>query len=1632
MRILGAFLLLLLGVPHVRAQTPAFDAGWYDPARPHLKIGVVEDGIYAVTAADLQQAGFDPATLPAASLRLLANGRPVPFHLTGTDPETWAPTDSLLFVGHRNTGADEAWAWNGDLARRSSDRTSLYTDTTFYWLTWGGTPGLRYEPPPATPEATPRSTLRTSVHLEQDRLYYFGDSDEAAQPAYTRGEGFYWDRFSTNTATPVSRTYTLPTPHLTRTDDSLYLRVRLSSESAPRHRVTLEVEVTEDGTTGFRPVDEADWSGYAFQTLTAALPQHLIPATRDEVRIRVVSHNEFLSVPNRVLLDWIEASYVRSLVLEPAAPLRLEVPDAGRTTLQVQAPAGRRLTLLDPADATRQTVIPTAGGTARLTLDLPEARTLWLFDPAAVRAPVRLARATGPDWSDPALSADYVIITTPLLRPSAEQLAAYRREQDGYEVHVIDQQDLFDQFDYGRPTPIAIRRFLQATRGWTRAPRYLTLWGDLLRPEDGRPRRPLGPWEVISFGYAPADGWFAMQLTDEADWSEGLAVGRIPLRSNDDGQLFLDKLTRYENAPPGDWQKRAIQLAGGFTPAEQQLLQNYTLSWGAVLARAPMGADTLTFFKNVTEPLDPSFQDSLRIALRNGAGWLTYFGHSAADSWEIVTDDPEEFDNADRLPVVLSLGCNTGNVAGGQFETTDRLVLGERLVIGSANGAIAHWGASSPSTITLPGILAQEVHAVVFRDTVRVLGVAFQEAKRRFAAVRTPTSAVLTTLLQYGLIGDPATRLNLPTRPDLLIPPGGLSVSPVAPILEDSSLTVHLRVRNRGLVPADSVLIRLTHTGPDGNTQAFARTLPPVFLSDTLHVRIPLDTAMIGDNHLRVEADPFGAYPDADPFNNATERTLTVFASGVALVEPPDLGLVTTPTPRLRVGLSSRRATSWPVVFELDTSATFTSPALRRHETSPDGPAATWTLTEPLPTHRPVYWRARLADPAQPENWRTAVFTVDPDAPGPGWNQQGPLFARNAHSPLIEVDRGTWAFRTYRTEVRVTAERGSGFEKGQIVVNGEQLQKFTLGFGVVVLDGDTGALRYTAAMPTYQPAANLIPAHGDSTAARLRLDSLLALVEPGDYVFVRTRHLGRASEATIQEHIKARWRRLGSTAIDTLTYNDLWIMMARVGFPEDTQEWAVPASESHINEIARETTLSFTYPEGTTTSPPIGPALDWDAVRGAATLAHGDARIRVEVLSADARTVLLDGVDLPGQASLQALDARQHPYVRLRATLSDPTQTSTPQLDRWLVTYTPVPELAADPATFTLSADTLQEGQPLTVTAAVTNLSAHAAPEVHVAYVVTDAANHETLAAVDTLRALAPEATATSTVVLDTEGLAGTNRLRVQVGQPGRVEPVTYNNVLLHPFTVWPDREPPALTVRIDGQSFPADPDPVRNVQDPAFPFVSARPVIEVLVEDANPYRPLQDSNVVQITFDREPVPLDDPSIAFEAAPGGPQNRARLTFTPDLSGRDTTHTLVVRAFDAAGNEAEGSPYQVHFRVQRSVSVESLYPYPNPMSRATRFAFLLRGADPGLVEDFRIRIFTLTGRLVREFDLLEDPMLLDGGGLRIGWNTLRWDGRDADGDLLATGVYLYKVYLRADGQTISVNNETGIEKLVVLR
>jgi hypothetical protein len=454
--------------------------------------------------------------------------------------------------------------------------------------------------------------------------------------------------------------------------------------------------------------------------------------------------------------------------------------------------------------------------------------------------------------------------------------------------------------------------------------------------------------------------------------------------------------------------------------------------------------------------------------------------------------------------------------------------------------------------------------------------------------------------------------------------------------------------------------------------------------------------------------------------------------------------------------------------------------------------------------------------------------------------------------------------------------------------------------------------------------------------------------------------------------------------------------------------------------------IAFFFPEGSTVSPLIGPARSWESLRWDQTLSNDDSDIQVEVL-APGGDVLRGPFETPSQVDLSGIDAQEYPYLKLRATLADASQLGTPQLDAWYVGYQPIAELALDSYALHLIPDTLEEGTPLEVEARVYSLNGALAPLAVLDFYLTNAANERALLRTDTLYDISAEAR--SSLTLETSDLLGQNQLLLTVRQPDTQEATTFDNAAVVPFFVQRDATPPTFEVLINGEAFPNDPNPVINLQDPALPFVAHNPTIEILAQDDNAALALQDdTTVVTVTLDERPIPYS----VLAAGKGKADNELFLRFQPDFTGPDTTHTLVVTVEDVTGNRAADSPYQLHFRTQSELAVENIYPYPNPMSASTVFAFRLRGRDALLVEEFRLRIYTVTGRLVREFDLVEDGMSLEAGALRIGWNKLRWDGRDADGDLVGTGVYLYRVFARAEGDELDMGTTSRIEKVVVLR
>lgn len=131
------------------------------------------------------------------------------------------------------------------------------------------------------------------------------------------------------------------------------------------------------------------------------------------------------------------------------------------------------------------------------------------------------------------------------------------------------------------------------------------------------------------------------------------------------------------------------------------------------------------------------------------------------------------------------------------------------------------------------------------------------------------------------------------------------------------------------------------------------------------------------------------------------------------------------------------------------------------------------------------------------------------------------------------------------------------------------------------------------------------------------------------------------------------------------------------------------------------------------------------------------------------------------------------------------------------------------------------------------------------------------------------------------------------------------------------------------------------------------------------------------------------------------------------------HTIEVKAWDNFNNSNFAS---VEFVVAASdeLQLNAVMNYPNPLRNETTFTFELNQSSATV----EIKIYTLAGRLIRTLAATEAT---------AGFNMIKWDGRDGDGDRLANGVYLYKVIARR--QAAESNGQLQAEeigKLVVQR
>ncbi|MBI4726160.1 type IX secretion system sortase PorU [candidate division TA06 bacterium] len=175
------------------------------------------------------------------------------------------------------------------------------------------------------------------------------------------------------------------------------------------------------------------------------------------------------------------------------------------------------------------------------------------------------------------------------------------------------------------------------------------------------------------------------------------------------------------------------------------------------------------------------------------------------------------------------------------------------------------------------------------------------------------------------------------------------------------------------------------------------------------------------------------------------------------------------------------------------------------------------------------------------------------------------------------------------------------------------------------------------------------------------------------------------------------------------------------------------------------------------------------------------------------------------------------------------------------------------------------------------------------------------------------------------------------------------------------------------------------------------------------PFSASQTDQVQLLINDKELKNLSDDFI-FDI---GSTNSGQALWTVPENFKIGSNKLRLSACDLASNKGV---LEINLNVLASSGenkIDGVYNYPNPFRQSTCFTFNLYQEG-----DVTIKIYTIGGRMIKT---------LAQNGRSFGYHQIYWDGRDADGSLLANGVYFYKITVK--GQS---GEASAIGKMVVMK
>ncbi|HJQ24580.1 MAG TPA: C25 family cysteine peptidase, partial [Blastocatellia bacterium] len=381
------------------------------------KLAVTTEGFYRVALSELAAAGFNTSG-EARNLQLYVDGEQVPINVTNGSSGSMA----IEFYG---VGVESA-----------------VTVEHVYWLINAAEPGLRMRQTDAAASPSKGGSFLASAEFKPRTLYFAslrnGDADNFFGPIIT------------NTL-PAQ---VLSLQHVAEASSDAQLEVGLQGMTMVGHRVEVQLNGQRVGEIAF---SEQNSGRARFQ-----VAQSLLKEGANAVRLVPLGGPSDIS-----LIDYLRINYWHALVADNN---QLRFTAAAKQAVSVGGFSNPNVRVFDVTEpnAARELlgmVKKTKSGYS-VSVKAPKGgeRTLFAMADDSARHLSAITLNQPSNWRQKDQAADYVIITRGDMLSAFAPLAAWRQQQ-GYQVALINVEDLYDEFSYGQKTPQAIKDFLSYAAG---------------------------------------------------------------------------------------------------------------------------------------------------------------------------------------------------------------------------------------------------------------------------------------------------------------------------------------------------------------------------------------------------------------------------------------------------------------------------------------------------------------------------------------------------------------------------------------------------------------------------------------------------------------------------------------------------------------------------------------------------------------------------------------------------------------------------------------------------------------------------------------------------------------------------------------------------------------------------------------------------------------------------------------------------------------------------------------------------------------------------------------------------------------------------------------------------------------